>query len=72
MAKDIKNNEFIDINNIINLEAELGSELLEGTIFINIAIGTKGERTHLQLYKWYTIKAIKKRLIYSERYLKET
>ena len=72
LVKDIKDNEFIDINNIINLEAEQGSEFLEGTIVVNVAIGTKGERTRLQLCKWHTIKAIKKRLIYSGRYLKET
>ena len=47
LAKDIKDNEFININNIINLEAEQGSEFLKGIIIINIAIGIKGERTRL-------------------------
>jgi hypothetical protein len=48
-VKDIKdNNGFININNIADdLEAEHGSEFLEGTIIINITIGTKGERTRL-------------------------
>jgi hypothetical protein len=47
LAKDIKDNEFIDINNVVNLEAEQGSEFLKGTIIINITIGTKGKRTRL-------------------------
>jgi hypothetical protein len=47
LAKDIKDNEFININNIINLKAEWGSEFLKETIIINITIGTKGERTRL-------------------------
>jgi hypothetical protein len=47
LAKDIKDNEFIDINNVVNLEVERGSEFLEGIIIINITIGTKGERTYL-------------------------
>ena len=74
LVKDIKdNNSFIGINNIINtLEAEYNSEFLKETIIINITIGIKGERTYLQLCEQYTIKAIKKRLINSSRYLKET
>jgi hypothetical protein len=72
LAKDIEDNEFMDIDNVVDLEAERGSEFLEGTIVVDVAIGTKGERTRLQLCEWYTIKAIKKRLIYSGRYSKET
>jgi hypothetical protein len=47
LAKDIKDNKFIDINNIVDLEAERGSEFLKGIIIINIAIRIKGERTRL-------------------------
>jgi hypothetical protein len=73
-VKDIKdNNGFIDINDVANnLEAEHSSEFLKGTIVVDVAIRTKGERTRLQLYKWHAIKAIKRRLIHSGRYLKET
>ena len=73
MVKDIKdNNGFIDINDVADdSEAEHGGEFLEGTIIINIAIEMKGERTRLQLCEWHAIKAIKRRLIYSGRYLKE-
>jgi hypothetical protein len=48
-VKDIKdNNSFIDINDVANdLEAEHSSEFLKGIIVINVAIGTKGERTRL-------------------------
>ena len=47
MVKDIKdNNGFININDVANdLEAEHGGEFLEGMIIVNVAIGTKGERT---------------------------
>jgi hypothetical protein len=72
LAKNIKDNEFIDINDVVDLEAEQGSEFLEETIIVDVAIGTKGERTRLQLYEWHAIKAIKKRLIHSGRYSKET
>jgi hypothetical protein len=37
----------MDIDNVVNLEVERGSEFLEGMIIINVAIGTKGERTRL-------------------------
>jgi hypothetical protein len=40
-------------------------------IIINVAIGTKGERTRLQLCEWHAIKAIRKRLI-NRGYSKET
>ena len=67
------NNSFIDIDDVVNdLETEHSSEFLEGTIIVNVAIETKGERTRLQLCEWHAIKAIKRRLIYSGRYLKET
>jgi hypothetical protein len=48
-VKDIKdNNGFIDINDVANdSEAEYSGEFLEGIIIVNIAIGTKGERTRL-------------------------
>jgi hypothetical protein len=72
LAKDIEDNEFMDIDDVVDLEAEQGSEFLEGTIIVDVAIGIKGERTHLQLCEWHAIEAIKKRLIYSRRYLKET
>ena len=47
MVKDIKdNNGFININNVVNnLETEHNSEFLEGMTIVNIAIGTKRERT---------------------------
>ena len=38
---------FINIDNVVDLEAERGSEFLKGIIIINIAIGIKGERTRL-------------------------
>jgi hypothetical protein len=48
LAKDIKDKDrFIDINNVVNLEAKQGSEFLKGVIIINIAIGIKGECTRL-------------------------
>jgi hypothetical protein len=47
LAKNIKNNKFIDINDIVNLEAEQGNKFLEGIIVINVAIKTKGEHTRL-------------------------
>ena len=47
LVKDIKDNKFIDINNIIDLEAEQGSKFLEEIIIIDVAIGTKRERTRL-------------------------
>jgi hypothetical protein len=47
LAKDIKDNKFMDINNVVDLEAEWGSEFLEGTIIVDITIGIKGERTRL-------------------------
>jgi MULE transposase domain len=47
LIKDIKDNKFIDINDVVDLEAEQDSEFLEGTIIVNIAIGIKGERTRL-------------------------
>jgi hypothetical protein len=50
LVKDIKDEDgFVDINGIANLETEQGSEFLEGTIVINVTLGTKGERTRLQL-----------------------
>jgi hypothetical protein len=72
LAKDIEDNEFMDIDDVVDLEAERSSEFLEGTIVVDVAIGTKGERTRLQLCEWHAIKAIKKRLIHSGRYSKET
>jgi hypothetical protein len=49
LVKDIKdNNGFIDIDDLVDdLEAEHGGEFLEGTIVIDVAIRTKGERTRL-------------------------
>ena len=50
--KDIKDKDgFVDINGVANLETEQGSEFLKGTIIVNVIIGTKGERTRLQLCK---------------------
>jgi hypothetical protein len=50
-VKDIKdNNGFIDINDVADdSEAEHGGEFLEGIIIVDVAIGTKRERTRLQL-----------------------
>jgi hypothetical protein len=49
-VKDIKDkNSFINIDGVANLETEQGSEFLEGTIIVDVTIGTKGERTRLQL-----------------------
>jgi hypothetical protein len=47
LAKDIEDNEFMDIDDVVDLEAEQGSEFLEGIIIIDVAIGIKGERTYL-------------------------
>ena len=41
-------------------------------IIVDVVIKTKGERTRLQLYKQHTIEAIKRRLIHSGKYSKET
>jgi hypothetical protein len=44
LVKDIEDEDgFININ----LEIEQGSEFLEGTIVVDVIIGTKGERTRL-------------------------
>ena len=74
LVKDIKdNNGFIDIDDVADdSEAEHSGEFLEGTIVVDVAVETKGERTRLQLCEWHTIKAIKRRLIHSGRYSKET
>jgi hypothetical protein len=45
--------------------------LASGTIVVDVAIGTKGERTRLQLCEWHAIEAIRKRLI-NRGYSKET
>ena len=47
--KDIKDNDgFIDINDVADdSEAEHSGEFLEGTIIVNVTIGTKRERTRL-------------------------
>jgi hypothetical protein len=47
LAKDIEDNEFMDINDVVDLEAEQGSEFLEETIVVDVAVGTKGECTRL-------------------------
>jgi hypothetical protein len=49
LVKDIKdNNGFININNLVDdLESEHSGEFLKGTIIVDIAIGTKRERTRL-------------------------
>ena len=72
--KDIKDNDsFIDINDVVDdLKAEYSSEFLKGMIIVDVVIKTKGERTRLQLCEWHAIEAIKKRLIHSGRYSKET
>jgi hypothetical protein len=47
--------------------------LLEGdTIIVDVEVGSHGERTLLQLCEWHAIEAIKRRLIHSGRYSKET
>jgi hypothetical protein len=48
-VKNIKdNNGFIDINDVAdNLEVEHSGEFLKETIIIDVAIGTKRERTRL-------------------------
>ena len=67
---------FINIDDVVNMEEERMAgprEFLDGdTIVIDVAVGKKGERTHLQLCEWYAIEAIKKRLINSGQYSKET
>ena len=48
--KDIKDEDgFIDIDDVIDVEAEQASEFLEAAIVVDVTIGTKGERTRLQL-----------------------
>jgi hypothetical protein len=47
LVKDIEDNEFMDIDDVVDLEAEQGSEFLEETIVVDVAIGTKRERTRL-------------------------
>lgn len=80
LALALKGNKdgFVNINEIddIKIKAERSAgaqEFLEGEIIvIKVKVGTKGEKTHLQLCEQHTIKAIKKRLIHSRRYSKET
>jgi hypothetical protein len=51
-VKDIENKDgFVNIDGVANLEIEQGSEFLEGIIIVDVTIGTKGERTRLQLYE---------------------
>ena len=42
---------FIDINDVVDLEAERGSEFLKATIIVKVIVKTKRERTRLQLYE---------------------
>jgi hypothetical protein len=37
----------MDIDDVVDLEAERGSKFLEGTIVVDVAVGTKRERTRL-------------------------
>jgi len=47
-VKNIEDEDgFIDINDVVDLEAERGSEFLEAAIVVEVIIGTKGERTCL-------------------------
>jgi hypothetical protein len=40
---------YVDIDDVINLEIEQAGEFLEAAIIVDVTIGTKGERTCLQL-----------------------
>jgi len=49
-VKDIKDEDgFIDIDDVVDVEAEQPSEFLEAAIIVDVTIETKGERTRLQL-----------------------
>jgi hypothetical protein len=49
LIKNIEDKDsFIDINDVVDLEAERGSEFLEAAIVVEVIIGTKRERTRLQ------------------------
>jgi hypothetical protein len=48
LVKNIKDKDgFIDIDDVVDLEAERGSEFLKAAIVVEVIIGTKGERTRL-------------------------
>jgi hypothetical protein len=66
---------FVDIDDIAMVEDATESvvEFLAGNaVVVDVGVGTKGERTRLQLCEWHAIEAIKKRLINCGRYSKET
>jgi hypothetical protein len=42
---------YVDIDDVVNLEIERAGEFLEAAIIVDVTIGTKGERTCLQLYE---------------------
>jgi hypothetical protein len=50
LVKNIEDEDgFINIDDVVDLEAERGSEFLETTIVVEVIIRMKGERTRLQL-----------------------
>jgi hypothetical protein len=67
---------FVDIDVFVDTEEEGSAgtkKFLDcETIVVEVAVGKKGEKTSLQLCEWHAIEAIKKRLINSGRYSKET
>jgi glyceraldehyde-3-phosphate dehydrogenase/erythrose-4-phosphate dehydrogenase len=62
-----------DKNGFVDKEVERTREFLDGdTIVVDVVVGSTGERTYLQLCEWHVIEAIKKRLVHSGRYSKDT
>jgi hypothetical protein len=74
LAQSIQADEegFVDIDVEEEEEGAKSEEFLDGkTIIIDVDVGTKGERTRLQLCEWHAIEAIRKQLI-NRGYSKET
>ena len=65
---------FVGIDVVVEEEEEgekPGEFLASDIIIVDVTVGTKGERTRLQLCEWHAIEAIRKRLI-NRGYSKET
>jgi hypothetical protein len=63
-ARDKPKREFPELQSVAKIDGD--------TIIVEVAVGVHSETTFLQLCEWHAIKAMKKRLIDSGRYSKES
>jgi hypothetical protein len=63
-TQDEPGREFLELQSITQID--------EDTIVVEVAVGEHSETTFLQLCEWHAIEAMKKRLIDSGRYSKES